>query len=77
MSEDLSKISIHRLGSRLQRDFLVFIIGSLCMESKSRSFTISQRALKEFMSEAEKSIPRFSVDGDQSTDLSVELRWEK
>lgn len=47
------------------------------MESKSRSFTISQRALKEFMSEAEKSIPRFSVDGDQSTDLSVELRWEK
>jgi hypothetical protein len=77
MSEDLSKISIHRLGSKLQKDFLVFLIGSLCMESKSRSFTISQRAIKEFMDEAEKHMPRFSVDGSELTDLTVELKWEK
>jgi hypothetical protein len=77
MSEDSSKISIHRLGSKLQRDFLVFLIGSMCMESKSRSFTISQRAIKEFIDGAKEGLPKFSVDGDESTDLTVELKWEK
>ena len=49
----------------------------MCMESKSRSFTISQRAIKEFIDGAKEGLPKFSVDGDESTDLTVELKWEK
>ena len=48
------------------------------MESKSRSFTISNKAMNEFMDECSKNGPaHFHVDGDDTTDLTMSVTWEK
>jgi hypothetical protein len=78
MAKDPDSIQISELGWKFQKQFFSTLFGSLCMESRSRSFTISNKAVNEFMDECAKSGPaHFHVDGDDTTDLTMSVTWEK
>jgi len=78
MKDNPALIQISELGWKFQKQFFSIIFGSLCMESKSKSFTISNKAMNEFMDECSKNGPaHFHVDGDDTTDLTMSVTWEK
>jgi hypothetical protein len=78
MQKNPDSVSMGELGWKLQRQFYTVVFGSLCMESKSRSFTISNKAMHEFMEQCSKNGPaHFMVDGNEATDLTMSVTWEK
>jgi hypothetical protein len=78
MKKSPDSTDMSELGWRLQKQFYKVIFGSLCMESKSKSFTISNRALQEFMEQCSNGWKaHFMIDGNESTDLTVSITWEK
>jgi len=78
MEKNQDSIQVSELGWKFQKQFFSTIFGSLCMESKSRSFTVSNKAMNEFMEQCVKNGPaHFMIDGDDATDLTMSVTWEK
>jgi len=66
------------LSPKIPKPFFSIILGSLCMESKSRSFTVSSKAVHDFIEECIKNGPaHFMLDGNETTDLTMSVTWEK
>jgi hypothetical protein len=71
------KIRIGKLHQKQQNVLLNLVCGAACCETPNNNFTITNRAINEFIDRCRDQNPVLTLTGGFETDITMEIIWEK
>jgi len=70
------KVLLSGMDAFSQKILMGMVLGAACCESKSSTFTVTQRAVAEFSEKCKKSRPVLALQGSLDSDVTIELLWQ-